>query len=158
MSKNLIDRCPFREGTASKKIFVALATATKPLSAEEIKQQTRLSEAKVKCLCAAYLNPYHMAPLKKVGVVVERGKDGGYRLRICKADPDAKRPPRGKKGRKGKGRAKKASKLTKTPKTGRTPPENAPAPTESAQAPAEDPSQATGSSGSAANTGENAAG
>ena len=32
MSKEIVERCPFRDGTASRKIYMALARSEKPLT------------------------------------------------------------------------------------------------------------------------------
>lgn len=134
MSKIIIERNPFRQGTASRAIHGALAEAAKPLSADEIRQRTRLSKAKVHTLLTSYhKNRFHTAPLRRVGVVIERSKDGGYRLRLCKPDPKAKRPPRGQAGRKAKGQAKRPPKAQRP---AQAPAENPQAPPNEAQAPA----------------------
>jgi len=110
--KTFLDKCPFRDGTASKKIFVALATSKKPLALEQIAAKAKVSQDKARTLVAAYMNPFHNAPLRRVGVAVSHGKDG-YSLSGCKADAKAKRPERGKKATKRRARMVKEKKTSK---------------------------------------------
>src|SRR5476651_1654278 len=111
MSKSLIEKCPFREGSASEKIFVALAKSDKPLTVTEIAKRTKLPEKKVKTLTEAYVNRMHFTPLLKVGCAYQR-VDGGFKLVTCKANPKARRE-RGK-GKKKAGKKAKAAIKSKT--------------------------------------------
>lgn len=93
---SLIDRCPFREGTASHAVYKALAASAKPLSLDEVASRSRVARDRVGGLLAEYLNPYHFVPLVRKGVRVVRRKDGKFALEFCKPKPNAKRPARGK--------------------------------------------------------------
>lgn len=101
MSKSSIAaRCPFREHSNSRILYLALAGSRQPLSVAELSRKARLPEPKVRLLLSAYLNPYHMAPLKRVGVAVVRDCGGKYALKSCKPNIKARRPERGKKKKK----------------------------------------------------------
>lgn len=95
MNQELLERCPFREKTASRRLYLTLARADGALTKGEIAKASHLTVAKTATLLAAYLNPMHKAPLDRVGVRIVRDKDGGYALEACKPNPHAKRPPRG---------------------------------------------------------------
>jgi hypothetical protein len=73
---------------------MALARSDKALTAPEVARTAHVSAEKTLTLLNAYQNPYHCAGLSRVGVRLEKSADG-YRLRTCKAQPDAKRPERG---------------------------------------------------------------
>src|SRR5437868_1753160 len=94
--KNLMGRCPFRDGTASRKIYAALAGAKKSIAINEIAARAKVSLAKARTLVLAYMNPFHNAPMRREGVAVVQTGDG-YKLVGCKPDPKARRPERGKK-------------------------------------------------------------
>jgi hypothetical protein len=114
MNQEIIDRCPFREGSASRRLYMALARSEKPLSKVEIARKSHVIASQTATLLAAYQNPMHKAPLDRVGVRLVRTKDGGYLLEACKPKPKAKRPPRGA-SKPAKKPVKKASKPPKTP-------------------------------------------
>jgi hypothetical protein len=95
MNQKLIDLCPFREQTASRKLYLSLARSDSPLSKSEIARTAHLTVARTALLLAAYTNKAHRAPMDRVGVRLIRTKDGGYMLEVCKPKPNAKRPPRG---------------------------------------------------------------
>lgn len=109
MAKSLVERCPFREGSASHKIFVVLAKAAKPMRAEHIAKAAKVPVEKTATLLAAYKNPFHNAPLRRAGVSIE-SKAGQYVMATVKADPNAKRPERGQ------GKKRKPAKKLTTPK------------------------------------------
>ena len=135
MSKVIIERNPFRQGTASRAVYGALAEAKKPLSADEVAKIAKVSGAKARTLLAAYRNPFHCAPLKKAGARLNL-KDGKFSLEVCKPDPKARRPERGKAARMAKKATKKSGKKpVKTPKTETTPAENSTAPANQEPAP-----------------------
>ena len=73
MNQELIDRCPFRENTASRLLYLAIARAGE-LTKAEIAKAAHLSVAKVATLLAAYVNPMHRAPMDRVGVRLVRTK------------------------------------------------------------------------------------
>jgi hypothetical protein len=101
MSKTLMAKCPFRDRTASKLIFTTLARVGAPMKVEDVWRKTKkVPLAKVKTLVAAYFNPMHNAPLRKVGVELVRDKEGRVQMKSCKADPKARRPERGKSKKK----------------------------------------------------------
>ena len=108
MSKSRVEKCPFREGSASEKIYMALAKSDKPMTVSEIAKRTKVPEKKVKTLTEAYVNPMHLAPLLKVGCAFER-VDGAFKLVTCLADPDARRPERRKAKKNGKKNGKKTA-------------------------------------------------
>lgn len=122
MNQELIDRCPFREKTASRRLYLVIARSKGPMSKSEIAKDAHLSVAKTATLLAAYVNPMHKAPLDRVGVRLVRAKDGGYALETCKPKPKAKRPARG-------ATKKKPVKKAKARKTSAAPASDAPVPT-----------------------------
>jgi len=87
--------CPFREQTASRRLFMAIARSERPLTKSEIARAAHLTAAKTATLLAAYLNPMHKAPLDRIGVRLVRTKEGSYTLESCRPKPNAKRPARG---------------------------------------------------------------
>jgi hypothetical protein len=95
MNQDLIKRCPFHEKTASRRLYLSLARAERPLTKGEIAKAAHLTVAKTATLLAAYVNPMHKAPMDRAGARLVRTKDGGYTLQPCKPKPHAKRPPRG---------------------------------------------------------------
>ena len=95
MNQELIDRCPFREKTASRRLYLALARSEEPLTKAEIARAAHLTAAKTATLLAAYVNPMHKAPLDRTGVRLVRTKDKNYILESCRPNAKAKRPPRG---------------------------------------------------------------
>jgi branched-subunit amino acid aminotransferase/4-amino-4-deoxychorismate lyase len=95
MNQELIDRCPFREKTASRRLYMAIARSEEPMTKAEVARAAHLTAAKTATLLAAYVNPMHRAPLDRVGVRLVRTKEGGFTLQACKPKPNAKRPPRG---------------------------------------------------------------
>ena len=106
-NKNLATRSPFqRKGSASAKIYAVLAKSAKALPAAVIAQRAKISENQVRTLLAAYMNPYHNAPLRRAGVAIT-SNEGLFSLAATKATPNAKRPVRGSGSKK---KAKKASK------------------------------------------------
>ena len=107
MNQELIDRCPFREKTASRRLYLTLARADGALTKAQIAKAAHLTVAKAATLLAAYLNPMHKAPLDRVGVRLVRAKDGGYSLESCKPKPNAKRPARGEPKRSAKNAKKR---------------------------------------------------
>ena len=117
MNQELIDRCPFREKTASRRLFLTIARSEEPMTKAEVARAAHLTVAKTATLLAAYVNPMHKAPLDRVGVRLVRSKDGGYTLESCKPKPNAKRPPRGAT----KTAAKKAQKRTHLAKVRKEP-------------------------------------
>jgi len=120
--KNLAARCPFqRPKSASAKIYAVLARAAKPLEAQEIAKRAKVTEKQARTLLAAYMNTYHNAPLRRVGVQVT-SVDGKFHLTAAKATPNAKRPPRGSEATK---KAKKAAKPKPRKKSNLKPSSNA---------------------------------
>ena len=95
MNQKLFDLCPFREKTASCRLYLTLARSAAPLSKSEIAKSAHLTVARTALLLAAYFNPLHRAPLERVGVRLIRTKDGSFTLQTCKPKPMAKRPARG---------------------------------------------------------------
>ena len=95
MNQALFDRCPFREKTASRRLYLTLARSATPLSKSEIAKSAHLTVARTALLLAAYFNPMHRAPMDRVGVRLVRTKDGSFTLQTCKPKPNAKRPARG---------------------------------------------------------------
>lgn len=111
-NKNLAARSPFqRQGSASAKIYAVLAKSAKPLPSDEIAKRAKVSQKQASTLLAAYMNPYHNAPLRRAGVQIT-SEEGKFSLSTAKATPNAKRPPRGIESTK---KAKKASKSKPTP-------------------------------------------
>ena len=107
-NKSLADRTPFRRrGSASAKIYAVLARASKALPAAEIAKRAKVSEKQARTLLAAYMNPYHNAPLRRAGLAIT-SHDGAFKLVNAKPVPNAKRPERGTPSK-----AKKASKPSK---------------------------------------------
>jgi hypothetical protein len=80
-----------------------MAKASKPLFVEEVAKRAKIGIEQARTLLNAYKNPFHNAPLRRVGVEVISEK-GAFSLSAAKAVPNAKRPERGstKKHRKGK--------------------------------------------------------
>ena len=112
MKMNLESRCPFREKTASRRVYLTLARSENPMTKAQVARAAHLPVAKAATLLAAYLNPMHRAPMERVGVRLTRAKDGGFILESCKPKANAKRPPRGQrktpmKKKKGKKRVPK---------------------------------------------------
>ena len=104
-NKSLADRTPFRRrGSASAKIYAVLSRTSKPLRAAEIAKLAKVSEKQARTLLAAYMNPYHNAPLRRAGLAIT-SHDGKFKLESAKPVPNAKRPERGTPSK-----AKKASK------------------------------------------------
>jgi len=121
VNQELIDRCPFREKTASRRLYLVIARSKRPMRKSEIAKDAHLSVAKTATLLAAYVNPMHRAPMDRVGVRLVRTKDGGYALETCKPKPKAKRPARG-------ATKKKPVKKVKARKTSAVPLSEAPLP------------------------------
>ena len=94
---NLESLCPFRDKTASKRLYLSLARSGAPMTKAQIARASHLTAAKTATLLAAYVNPMHRAPLDRVGVRLARADDGSYMLESCKPKPKAQRPPRGMK-------------------------------------------------------------
>ena len=119
MNQELIDRCLFREKTASRRLYLVLARSKGPITKSEIAKDAHLTVAKTATLLAAYVNPMHKAPLDRVGVRLVRTKDGGFALESCKPRPKAKRPARGepkkKPVKKAKARKKSAAPASEAP-------------------------------------------
>lgn len=114
MNQKLIDLCPFREKTASRKLYLTMAKSDSPLSKSEIAKSAHLTVARTALLLAAYVNPMHRAPLDRVGVRLVRTKDGNYMLEGCRKNPSARRPVRGEPK---KLPVKKAKKRASSPST-----------------------------------------
>ena len=95
MNQELFDLCPFREKTASRRLYLTLARSDSPQSKGEIAKAAHLTVAKTATLLAAYVNPMHRAPLDRIGVRLVRTKDGNFTLEKCRPKPNAKRPARG---------------------------------------------------------------
>ncbi len=95
MNQELFDLCPFREKTASRRLYLTLARSEKPLSKSQIAKAAHLTVARVALLIAAYFNPMHRAPMDRVDVRLVRTKDGNFALEKCRPKPNAKRPARG---------------------------------------------------------------
>lgn len=85
---------PFKKGTAMGKLFDTLSRARRPLTADEVARHAKVRKATARNMLAAMRNPMHNVPMRKVGVQVRRAGDG-FLAESCKAEPDAKRPPRG---------------------------------------------------------------
>ena len=111
MSKKLPDN-PFRDGSASHKLYAALAKATKPLAMKEIADKAKVPLNRAITLVNAYQNTYHNAPLRKIGAAIVREKQG-FELSTIKPDAKAKRPSRGKSKATPKLKKAKAAKKTK---------------------------------------------
>ena len=115
MSSKYMELCPFREGSASRKIYEVLARASKPLTMDEIASRSKVPHEKTVTLVSAYQNKFHNAPMRRAGVAIVR-TDDGFGLDTCKADPDAIRPERGEGGKKAKKKAPKKAQSKPTPK------------------------------------------
>ena len=114
--KNLAARSPFqRKGSASAKIYAVLAKSAKALPAEAIAKRAKITEKQARTLLAAYMNPFHNAPLRRAGVAIT-SNEGLFSLAATKATPNAKRPVRGAK----KVKANKAKKSKGTSGVKRT--------------------------------------
>ena len=110
--KSMSERCPFKEGSTSRKLFMVLAKFRKPMKPFEVAKVAKVTETKAQSLLWQYRNPMHLTPLLRQGI----SKDGAFWLSNCKADPDAKRPARGKpKSAKKKTTAKTKGKSAKKP-------------------------------------------
>lgn len=83
-------KCPFRKGTASEALYMALARTNRDMALAEIAAQAKLPEEKAKMFLIGYRNPVHNAPLRRIGIGIVRN-DKGYRLALCEAEPEAKR-------------------------------------------------------------------
>ena len=68
-----------------------MAVAGRPLTEEEIREDTGLPAVKVACLLRAYVNPMHLFPLLRAGVRLERDGEK-WEVKPCRADPRACRP------------------------------------------------------------------
>lgn len=110
--KNIIDRIPFREGSASRKLILAVAKAKRPVSAVEAAKAAKLPLAKAQTLLAAYRNKFHSATMRRSGLNLVLA-DHKFSLRLAKIEPKAKRPARGKKAKK-QNKKKSRSKNKKT--------------------------------------------
>lgn len=95
MNQELIDVCPFREKTSSRRLYLVLARTDMPMTKGAIAKAAHLTVAKTATLLAAYLNPMHKAPLDRIGVRLVRTREGNFMLESCKPKPNAKRPARG---------------------------------------------------------------
>ena len=110
-NKSLAGRTPFRRrGSASAKIYAVLAKSSKPLPTEAVAKLAKMSAKQARTLLAAYMNPYHNAPLRRAGLAIT-SHDGAFKLVNAKPVPNAKRPARGAPSK-----AKKASKPGNAPK------------------------------------------
>ena len=148
-NKSLVDRTPFRRrGSASAKIYSVLARGSKALPAAEIAKRAKVSEKQARTLLAAYMNPYHNAPLRRAGLAIT-SHDGAFRLVNAKPVPNAKRPERGtpskakKSSKPGKVTKKKTSRKPKAKSTAKDgtkahPPAGIPPSVESRSTPASD--------------------
>ena len=97
-AKKLLARCPYKEGSASRRIFAALARAgADGLTAAQISRVSHVPAAKTATLVAAYVNPYHCSSLTRVGIALVN-EENRYRLVERAPDLDAHRPPPKKKG------------------------------------------------------------
>jgi hypothetical protein len=93
--KTLLQRNPFRPKSASFAVYLAVCTAKKGMTIDDVRRKTGLPREKVATLLNSYAgNPFHTAPLQRVGVEICR-KDGKFSVRSCKARPNTKRPQRG---------------------------------------------------------------
>jgi hypothetical protein len=99
MKPKIAARCPFRDGSNSRAIYLALAKSSKPLSMVEISKRAKVSFQKTETLVRAYMNPFHNATMRRIGIAIVHDKKG-FKLAICKPQPKAKRPERGRKGKK----------------------------------------------------------
>jgi hypothetical protein len=111
MSKNLPDN-PFREKSASHRLYAVLAKATKPLTVKAISERTKVPLKKAATLVHAYQNHYHNAPLRRIGARIE-SKDGEFTLTTAKPEAKAQRPARGEGKKKAVGKLKTAPKKAK---------------------------------------------
>lgn len=94
MENDLVTMCPFRNGTASKCLFMALARSGKVAKTHsDLSRQTKIPLKKTSTLLAAMSNPYHNAGLRRAGVTVER-VSGKFVLKITTPHPNAKRKAR----------------------------------------------------------------
>jgi len=94
MSDSFASKCPFRAGTASRSLFMALTRSGKaPMSQIALSRQTKVPAKKTATILAAMTNSYHNAGLRRVGVSVVRSTNG-YVLKATKPHPKAKRKPR----------------------------------------------------------------
>lgn len=114
MSKKLPEN-PFRDGSASHKLYTVLGKAEKPLTMAEISKRAKVPFEKAQTLVRAYQNPFHNAPLRRAGIAIANGKEG-FALATCKAQPNAKRPERGEGKGKKPAKGKKVAARRKRPK------------------------------------------
>lgn len=92
-TKALMSKCPYNEGTASRKVYAALARAGKKgLTPAEVCRFAHIQADKARTLLTAYKFPsHHCSSLTRVGIRLIK-EDDRYRLDLCKADPSAHRP------------------------------------------------------------------
>lgn len=91
--KTMMKKCPYKEGSNSRKIFAALARAGKKgLTASEASRFSHVPADKTRTLLAAYRNSFHCSSLTRAGLQLAL-EDGRYRIELCKADQIAHRPP-----------------------------------------------------------------
>lgn len=99
MNKKVISRCPFnRQGTASRKLYLALARAKTPLLPHEVARLAKIPLAQASTLLRAYRNPIHAIPLTRKGITL-RLKNRRFWLSLSKPRPNARRRRKEKKGR-----------------------------------------------------------
>jgi len=93
----LMERCPFGEGTASRLLYEAVATAG-PLPIGEAAERAGLPEEMARSLLTQYRGRWYSAPLRRAGVafVLEKGL---HSLVTREPEPNAKRPLKRGKGR-----------------------------------------------------------
>ena len=63
MNNEFIELCPFREGSASRRLYMALARSSEPMTKAEVSRKSHVLANKTATLLAAYQNPMHKAPL-----------------------------------------------------------------------------------------------
>ena len=91
--KTLMKKCPYKDGSNSRKVFAALARAGKKgLSASEVSRFAHVPADQTRTLLAAYRNKWHASSLTRAGVQLAL-EGGRYRLEVCKPIPGAHRPP-----------------------------------------------------------------
>ena len=97
-AKQLLNKCPYRPGSASRAIFAALARGGKTgLTESQVSRTSHVPAAKTATLLAAYVNPFHCSSLTRVGIALIHEEDR-YRLVERAPDLNAHRPPPKKGG------------------------------------------------------------
>ena len=89
VNEELVSKCPFREGTASRKIFLVLAEGL-PAGEDEIAKATKVPKDRIRRLLEMYSGNIHSCSLQRAGLSVCHDEKG-WSLREIEAKPNAKR-------------------------------------------------------------------